>query len=144
MNANPVTRKAIGLLVLVFVLGIGFGVLGVVEFNARVYGALNKPAPQQQQLPMPARAVARMTQDVNLTPDQQKQVSDILTNVQSGYDNIRQQMQPQFEAVRQQGRSQIRGLLTADQQPKFEEYLQRVDEARRKRSLQLQQQQQRR
>ena len=138
MSSNPVTRKAIGLLILVFALGIGFGVLGTVEFSARVYGAARKPAPQQ--LPMPARAVARMTQDVSLTPEQQKQVSDILTNVQSGYDSIRQQMQPQFEAVRQQGRSQIRQLLTSDQQPKFEEYLQRVDEARSKRTLQQQQQ----
>ena len=54
--------------------------------------------------------------------------------MQAGYNNIRQQMTPEFDTVRAQGRNQIRQLLTPEQRPKFEEYLQKVDEDRRKRA----------
>ena len=43
-------------------------------------------------------------------------------------------MSPQFEQVRQQGREQIREVLTPEQRPKFEEFLGRVDEDRRRRN----------
>lgn len=131
MSLSAVSRKAVGLLILVFALGIAFGAVGTMLFNARVYGALRKPT---QQPPTAARAVARMNQDLNLSADQQKQVGNILNSMQSGYNNIRQQMTPQFNQVREQGRDQIRQILTADQRAKFEEYLQKVDEDRRKRA----------
>jgi hypothetical protein len=131
VSFSPVSRKAIGLLILVFVLGIAFGGVGMTLFNSRVYGDLRKPAPQP---PTSARAVARINQDLNLSADQQKQLGDILNNMMAGYNNIRQQMTPQFDQVREQGRNQIRQILTPEQRPKFEEYLQKVDEDRRKRA----------
>jgi hypothetical protein len=128
MDINSPNRKAIALLFLVLVLGIALGAVGTMAVNRRVYGARLRGA-------NPARPVARLTQDLNLTGDQIKQVSGILTDMQSKYDAIRQQMSPQFEQVRQQGREQIRQLLTGDQQPKFEEFLGRVDEDRRRRNV---------
>jgi hypothetical protein len=133
VSINSVSRKAIGLLILVFVLGVAIGAAGLTIFNTRVYGDLRKPA-QLQQPPTTTRTVARINQDLNLSTDQQKQLAQILDSMQAGYNNIRQQMTPQFEQVRQQGREQIRQILTADQRPKFEEYLQKVDEDRRKRA----------
>ena len=130
MTYSPVSRKAIALLILVFVLGIAIGVIGTTLFNGRVYGALQRP----QQPPLPARAVARLTNDLNLNADQQKQLDDILTNMQGGYNAIRRQMSPQFDQVREQGRNQIRQVLTPEQLPKFEDYLRRLDEERRKRN----------
>ena len=50
MTSNPASRKAIGLLILVFVLGIAFGALGTMVFNARVYGG-NLRWPSQPQPP---------------------------------------------------------------------------------------------
>jgi hypothetical protein len=128
MDISSPNRKAIALLLLVLVLGIALGAVGTTLVNRRVYGArLRRP-------PDPARPVARLTQDLNLTGDQIKQVSGILSDMQSKYDTIRQQMSPQFEQVRQQGREQIRETLTPDQRPKFEEFLGRVDEDRRRRN----------
>jgi hypothetical protein len=132
VSINSVSRKAIGLLILVFVLGVAIGAAGITIFNTRVYGDLRKPP--QQQASTTTRTVARINQDLNLSADQQKQLAQILDSMQAGYNNIRQQMSPQFEQVRQQGREQIRQILTGDQRPKFEEYLQKLDEERRKRA----------
>jgi hypothetical protein len=131
VNFNSASRKAIGLLILVFVLGIALGALGITLFNTRVYGDLRRPP---QQPPQTARTVARINQDLNLSADQQKQLAQILDGMQAGYNSIRQQEAPQFNQVREQGRNQIREILTPDQRPKFEEYLQKVDEERRKRA----------
>lgn len=129
MDINSPNRKAVVLLLLVLVLGIALGAVGMTVVNRRVYGArLHGSAPN------PARPVTRLTQDLNLTPDQVKQVSTILGDMQTKYDGIRQQMSPQFEQVRQQGREQIRELLTSEQQPKFDDFLKRVDEDRRRRA----------
>ena len=76
----------------------------------------------------------RLTHDLDLTPDQQKQVSDILTDMQVRYNAIRQQMNPQFDQVRSQGREQMRQILTPEQRPKLEEFFRQVDEERRKRN----------
>jgi len=132
MDISSPNRKAIALLVLVLVLGIALGAVGVTLVNRRVYGARLRTAEPGTDT---ARPVARLTHDLNLTGDQIKQVSGILSDMQVKYDAIRQQMSPQFEQVRQQGREQIRQLLTPEQEPKFEEFLGRVDEDRRRRNV---------
>jgi hypothetical protein len=128
MDISAPNRKAIALLFLVLVLGIALGAVGTVVVNRRVYGArLRGP----EATPRP---INRLTQDLSLTPDQVTQVVGILDGMQSKYDVIRQQMGPQFDQVRQQGREQIRQLLTPDQQPKFDDFLRRVDEDRRRKA----------
>ena len=134
MDTSSPNRKAVALLLLVLVLGIALGAVGTMLVNRRVYGARLR-GPGAGPGTDPTRPVARLTQDLNLTGDQIKQVSGILSDMQSGYDAIRQQMSPQFEDVRQRGREQIRELLTPDQKPKFEEFLGRVDEDRRRRNV---------
>jgi len=128
MDISSGNRKAVALLILVLALGIALGAVGATVINRRVYaGRVRSPNP-------PARPVARLTHDLSLTPDEVQQVSSILSNMQTKYDVIRQQMSPQFDQVRQQGREQIRELLTPEQRPKFEDFLQRVDEDRRRRA----------
>jgi hypothetical protein len=41
-------------------------------------------------------------------------------------------MDPQVEAVRQKTRDKIRGLLSEDQKPKFEEFLRKLDNERKR------------
>src|SRR5579864_990170 len=119
MTFNPASRKAIGLLLLVFVLGVAIGALGLTLMNGRVYGA--RPNPRQG-TPGPTRVVNRLTRDLDLTADQQKRLSEILANTQARYNAIRQQMNPQFDQVRSEGREQIRQILTPEQQPKLDEF----------------------
>ncbi len=135
MTFNPASRKAVALLVLVFILGVAIGALGLTLMNRSVYGARTpvRTVSSRTQGPDPPRAVNRLTRDLNLTPDQQKQLSKILTDTQARYNAIRNQMNPQFDQVRAEGRDQIRQILKPEQQSKFEEFLRQVDEERSKR-----------
>jgi Spy/CpxP family protein refolding chaperone len=76
--------------------------------------------------------VQRFTQELNLVPDQQKQLEAIIASVQAQYKTIRQTTEPQINEARQKGREQIRAILTPEQKPKFEEFLKRLDEERKK------------
>jgi hypothetical protein len=129
MDISSPNRKAVALLFLVLALGIALGAVGATVVNRHVYAA-------RVRVPNTTRPVTRLTQDLSLSADQVKQVSTILGGMQTKYDEIRQQMSPQFDQVRQQGREQIRELLTPNQRPKFEDFLQRVDEDRKRRAAQ--------
>jgi len=126
-------RKALGLILLVLALGIGLGAVGEVFVNQRVLARPQVPV-QNQVSRAPLRAVPRLTKELDLTSEQQKQLSTILTQMQQGFDSVRQQMNPQFDQIREQGRDQIRQILTPEQRPKFEEFLQRSAEDRRRRN----------
>jgi Spy/CpxP family protein refolding chaperone len=132
MEFRSASRKAIALLLLVFVLGIAFGAVGTMMVNRRVFALRNRGAGGGGGGDQ-TRLVNRLTHDLNLTPDQQKQLSEILTSTQTRYNGVRQQMNPQFEQIRNQSNDQIRQILTPDQRPKFEEFLRRVVEERRNR-----------
>lgn len=125
-------RKALALIVLVLFLGIALGAVGHSLFDRRVFGARAQIQPQPR--PNPPRAVARMTTELNLTPDQQKQVGDILADIQHRFDAVHDTINPQLYQIRQEGREQIRQVLTPEQRPKFEDYLKRLDEERRRRT----------
>lgn len=132
MANNHANRKAIALLLVLFLLGIALGALGTYLASGRIWGthAAGERTPVQKR----ARVLERLTQELNLTADQRKQLEGILADTQAKYDAIHQQMMPQFDQVRHQSREQIRAILTPEQRPKFEEFLRRVDEERRKRS----------
>ena len=132
MDTSPVNRKAIGLLVLVFVLGVALGVVGTRVVSARAFASRDIRPPGNNQ----PRAVARLTQELNLTSDQQKQVSTILSEMQAGYSAVREQANPQYERIRSQGHDQIRQVLTDEQRSKFEAFLERLDRERRSRDNQ--------
>lgn len=135
MAFGPNNRKALGLIILVFLLGVALGAVGHSIADRRVLGARTQPpAPFLQPRPNPLRAVARLTADLKLTPDQQKQITDILADTQRRYDAIHDQMNPEFQQIREQGREQIRQVLTPEQRPKFDDYLKHLDEERRRRA----------
>ncbi len=131
MDTNQTNRRAVGWVLLVFVLGIALGALGTYLVGARVRGA--RPESQDHR-DKRARVVERFTRELNLTPDQQKQLDAILADMHNKYEEIRKQVAPHNEQVRQQGREQIRAILTPEQRPKFEEFLRRLDEERKKRN----------
>ena len=144
MNFNPVNRKAFALLILVLALGIALGAVGAVVVNQHVYGARPQVQNRPSGPPPPggprnpaagiAHAVDRMAHEVDLSADQQKQVSDILQDTQKQYDSIREQMDPLFDKARDNSRDRIRQILTSDQLTKFNDFMARVDEERRRRA----------
>jgi len=133
MAFAPNNRKALALIILVFVLGVALGAVGHSVADRRVLGARTQQPAFLQPRPNPPRAVSRLTSELDLTPEQQKQIGDILADMQHRYDVVHDQMNPQFAEIREQGHDQIRQVLTPDQRPKFEDFLNRVAEDRRRR-----------
>jgi Spy/CpxP family protein refolding chaperone len=129
MDANQGSRKAVLLVVLLFVLGIALGAVGTYLVTMRVQAA----RPQATLVHNPAHTMEVYTRDLNLTPNQQVQIQAILNDMRAGYAALHEKLDPEYEAVRQQGRERIRHLLTPEQQPKFEDLLRQIDEDRRKR-----------
>lgn len=128
METSQGGRKAALLVLLVFVLGIGLGSVGTYVVTTRVHAA--RP---QQTAHDPAHTMAMFTRDLNLNPEQQKQIQAILTATRARYAEIHSQADPEYEQARQAGREKIRQVLTPEQKPKFEDLLRRIDEERRRR-----------
>jgi hypothetical protein len=66
-----------------------------------------------------------------LTSAQSQQVDAILLQRHTEVKAIHDQTDAQIEQVRQKGRGQVRAILTAEQQPKFEEFLKTLDQQRK-------------
>jgi Spy/CpxP family protein refolding chaperone len=128
METSQGSRKAFLLVLLVFALGIGLGSVGTYVVTTRVLAA--RP---QQAARNPANHMEMFTRDLNLNPDQQKQIQAILTETRARYAEIHSQADPEYEQARQAGRDRIRQVLTPEQKPKFEDLLRRFDEERRRR-----------
>src|SRR6267378_4302087 len=88
---------------------------------------------QRNEVARRAQKAQSLTQELELAPEQQKQIEAIIAGVQAQYKAIRQSAEPQVNEARQKGREQIRAILTPEQKPKFEEFLKRLDEERKRR-----------
>ena len=111
-------RKAAALVALVFVLGIAFGVVGVLA-GRRVLGAGNRGGARGRD----GEQVSQLARDLRLTADQESQFRQILADTRDRYNAIRDAMNPQFRQIREQNQGRIRQILTAEQQPLFEGFL---------------------
>jgi Spy/CpxP family protein refolding chaperone len=113
----------------VFLLGAALGgVLGYV-FAHRPVSAANPPLSEPERR---ARKVRQLTEDLSLTPQQAQQLDAIMEKHHAEVKQIRDQAELQADAVRQKGRAEIRTILTPDQLPKFEAFLKRSDEERKR------------
>jgi Spy/CpxP family protein refolding chaperone len=128
MEISQGSRKAFLLVLLVFALGIGLGSAGTYVVSTRVHAARPQHAAH-----IPANHMAMFTRDLNLNPDQQKQIQAILTQTRARYAEIHNQADPEYEKARHEGRQRIRQVLTDEQRPKFEDLLRRMDEERLRR-----------
>ncbi len=129
MSGISVTRKAALWVGVVFLLGAALG--GMIGYAFTVH-ARNGVPPQMTDAEKRAQKVQHLTQELNLTPEQQKQLDAILNSVHAQFKAIRQSTEPQIDEARQKGREQIRAILTPEQKPKFEEFLRRLDEERKR------------
>jgi Spy/CpxP family protein refolding chaperone len=131
MDANQGNRKAVLLVFVLFILGIGLGSVGTYLVTERVQAA--RPQAQATLVHNPAHTMAMYTRDLNLNPEQQSQIQAILNDMRAGYAGLHEKLDPEYEQVRQQGRERIRQVLTPEQRPKFEDLLRQIDEDRRRR-----------
>ena len=128
MAAKRPSARALALTVAVFILGGAVGVLGTY-----LAGHMNDGHRRQ-------RIVDRLTTQLQLSPDQQKKVETILEDghkrITAIYRQSQDQARPQYDAVHTEIRTRIRAVLTPAQQPKFDDFLTRLDAERKAREQQ--------
>lgn len=62
----------------------------------------------------------RMKRDFNLSDQQATEIRSILDQTRNEYRQLRIEVRPRYDAVRQNARTKIRALLTPEQQQKFD------------------------
>jgi Spy/CpxP family protein refolding chaperone len=128
MNEATAKQRAAIWVAVVFLLGASLGgVVGYIFAHRSV--SANAPMTAQQRR---AQKMETLTREANLTPDQRQQLEAILTQLHGEYKALHEQSDAQIDQARQKGRNQIRAILTPEQQPKFEEFLKRMDEERKR------------
>ena len=129
MSDTPATRKAALWVGVVFLLGAALGGVMGYLFAHRPVSAANPPLSEPERR---AQKVQQLTNELTLTPQQAQQVDAILQQRHAETKAIHDQTEAQLDAVRQKGRAEVRAILTSEQLPKFEEFLKRMDEERKR------------
>jgi Spy/CpxP family protein refolding chaperone len=129
MNEPSATRKAALWIGIVFLLGAALGGMMGYGFAHRWVSAA--PA-QQPEAVRRAHRVEQLTKELGLTSAQAQQLDAILMQRHAESRAIHEQLDAQIEKVRQKARDEIRAMLTPEQKPKFEEFLKRLDEGRKR------------
>jgi hypothetical protein len=124
MQTNKARSEAALLVLVVFLLGVVLGGLGTHLWGARVFGMKPQPSPR-------AQYIADMTHAVDLTPDEQKQMNEILDETKAKWTALYVPLNVQKEQIRAEGHARMRAVLSADQQPKFDAYMQHLSEVRK-------------
>lgn len=125
-------RKAWEWLALLFVLGAAIGGVFGYSFAHRRHAVTN---PYVQALSEPerrAKRVAEMSKEIGLTPEQSQKADAIIAAAHAEMRAIHDKAETDVDAVKQKARAQIREFLTAEQKPKFEEYVRKMDEERKR------------
>jgi Spy/CpxP family protein refolding chaperone len=126
--AASASRKAVLWIVAVFVLGAALGVLSGYVYAQRVAAAAATPLSDDQRR---AQKIEQLTKELGLSPDQRSQIDAVFIDTQAKFKALHKETDAQIESVRQAGRDRVRAVLTAEQKPKFEDFLRRMDEERK-------------
>lgn len=122
-------RKAIGLVIVLFVLGVGLGAVSEHMWYVHVIAAGTHHSASKE-----------LKEELQLSPDQTRQFDTIMTDWRAKFHTMdaqeHKEWDPQYDQVRQQGRDSIRAILTPEQKVKFEAFLKRVDQERQKQQQQ--------
>ncbi len=123
-NKTP-SRRAVVLVVVLFLLGIAIGAFGMYALGERVWGdSINYHDHN--------RFEKQLTYDLRLTSDQQKQLETIIDDTRAKFHALYEPLRPQRDQIRQESRDRIRAILTPEQRPKFEEFLRHLDDQHKK------------
>lgn len=129
MSETPASRKAAIWVVVVFLLGAVAGGMFGYGYAHRSVAAASAPMPEPERR---AKRVEQLTRELSLTPDQAKQLDSILLQWHGNAKAIHDQADAQIGQLRQKGRDEVRAILTPEQKPKFEEFLRKMDEERKR------------
>ncbi|GAC1621501.1 MAG: hypothetical protein PVS2B2_18780 [Candidatus Acidiferrum sp.] len=129
MNGEASRRKAAFWVSAVFLLGTALGTIVGYGYARRNLSCTTTPMTAQAKR---AQKVEELTRLLALTKDQQQKLDGVMTEFQVQMKEIRRKSEPEMDIVRKKGRAEIRSFLTPEQLPKFEEFMQKLDEERKK------------
>ncbi len=128
---NPDIRKKAALwLALVFVIGTATGGVFGYSLARRSYAATKTAIPSEAE--RRAKKLTEMTQTIGLTAEQAQKAEGIIKEEQTEIRAIHDKSDSEVDVVRMKTRGEMRAFLTPEQLPKFEQYIQRLDEERKK------------
>lgn len=125
MATTKARGEAAALVAVVFLLGALLGFVGNHLWGERVWG-------MRDTTPPPNHLSVELTQDLQLTADQQKQLNGIIADTQAKWRALYNPLEPQRAEIRQQSHEQMRKILTPEQLPKFDAFMRRLDEQRKR------------
>ncbi len=132
MQSKNARLEAAFLVLVVFMLGLLLGGFGSHLWDERASGQVQAQTAAQLNLkPTRDERVNDLTQRLQLTPEQQKQIASTIDDTLAKWRALYSPLDGQREEIRQQGRASIRAVLTPDQQVKFDDFLKRLDEQRK-------------
>jgi predicted Holliday junction resolvase-like endonuclease len=124
MSEATAKQRAAVWVAVVFLLGAALGgVVGYIFARRAVSANLTVTVAQRR-----AQKVEELTRMAHLTPDQRVQLEGILSDLHAQYKTL----DDSRDDARQKSRNKIRGILTQDQIPAFEEFLRKMDEERKR------------
>lgn len=118
------TRRVYLYFMLTFLLGIVVGGVGLYMYGwytGQWHRKLNRH-----------HVIEVLQRKLSLSAAQTAQLTQIVDEMQSKQDAVRQQVEPQFQAIREEARSRTRAILNPQQVQKFDEMVKRWDEWRKK------------
>jgi Spy/CpxP family protein refolding chaperone len=118
------TRRAYLYFTLTFLLGVIVGAAGVFFYGW--YGGRWHRGFEKQHM------VRRLTRELNLSDAQVQQLGQLIDGSIKRYSELQAQVEPQYRAVGEETRKQIRQILTPEQATKFDELVRRWEERRKK------------
>lgn len=134
MMTAETKQKAAIWLILVFVLGAAVGGLFGYGFARKSYAATIVTAPTLSEPERRTRRLAEMRETLGLTEEQVQKADAVMLEGHKAMKGIRDKSDAECDAVRTHAREQMRTFLTAEQKPKFEEMVRKLDEERKKRA----------
>lgn len=127
MESRPMSRSKARLIVLaVFLLGAVAGGLSM-NLYTRVTRTPAGPGPFGKE-----GLLRKLNDRLHLTPEQLDQVSTVVNETDEQYAEIRRDVNPRFNAVRQKSRDRIRALLSKEQLEEFEKMVVESDQRRQR------------
>lgn len=116
-------RKAQLIIIATFVAGI---IVGAAGQYLMLHQSMSKSGNSNQEM------LDDMTRSVKLSKEQRNQVEQFLVDSRQQYQDLRNQLRPQYNAIRDANRKRISSILSPDQQSLYEKWTRELDAKREK------------
>ena len=127
--------RALAVLIAVFLVGCIIGSAVSFVWMKRPFGPLNQDSGYTEfrnRPPGPGQGRRRMTEFLQLTPDQEKRFREIMAESRKQLSELQVEQAPKIEAIRIETNRKLTAILNPEQQKKFETFVKETESRRRR------------